>query len=169
MATTHRDEADRARHTWGDFEAGAPDLAVAAREQFEHFGLALVGTLRKDGSPRISCVEPCIVDGGLYLGMMWRSRKAVDLLRDPRLVLHNPICTNRGDELEVSINGRAVEVHDSEVRRICADALERTSWNDSPFHLFEIEIDSVGLIKYDHGEQLVKVWPKGTEFRRPYG
>lgn len=131
--------------------------------------MALVGTLRKDGSPRISCVEPCIVDGSLYLGMMWRSRKAVDLLRDPRLVLHNAVCTNRGDELEVSIHGRAVEIHDADVRRICADALEHTSWNDSPFHLFEIEIESAGLIKYEHGEQLVKVWPKGTEIRRPYG
>jgi hypothetical protein len=147
----------------------APELAASMREQFERYGLALIGTLRKDGSPRISCVEPCIVEGTLYLGMMWQSRKAADLLRDARLVLHNPICTNRGDELELSINGRAREVDDPDVRRACADALERTSWTDSPFHLFAIEIESVGLIKYERGEQLVKVWPKGTEVKRPYG
>lgn len=169
MLTRQHDEPDRAGHTWGEFEAGAPELAAAAREQFERYGLALVGTLRKDGSPRISCVEPCIVDGRLYLGMMWRSRKAVDLLRDPRLVLHNAICTNRGDEVEISIHGRAVEVDDAEVRRAFADALERTTWDDLPFHLFAVEIESAGLIKYERGEQLVKVWPKGTEVRRPYG
>jgi hypothetical protein len=154
--------------SWHDFEAGAPELAAAMREQFERYHLALIGTLRKDGSPRISCVEPCIVEGSLYLGMMWRSRKAADLLRDPRLVLHNAICTNRGDELELSLNGRAQEVDDPDLRRACADALERTSWNESPFHLFAIAIESVGLIKYERGEQLVKVWPKGTELKRPY-
>jgi hypothetical protein len=150
---------------WHDFQAGAPQLAAVALERFERYGLVLIGTLRKDGSPRISCVEPCLVSGDLCLSMMWRSRKAVDLLRDPRIVLHNAICTNRGDEVEVSINGRALEVEDPDPKRTCAEALERTS----PFHLFVIEIESVGLIEYGRGEQLVKVWPKGTELRRAYG
>jgi hypothetical protein len=153
---------------WDELEADAPELADAARKEFERTGMALVGTLRKDGSPRISCVEPCIVDGVLYLGMMWRSRKAVDLVRDPRLVLHNAVSTNRGDELEIAVNGRAVEIHDAETRRRYAEAVERTAWNGSPFHLFAVEIDSVGLVKYEDGEQLVKVWPAGTELRRPY-
>ena len=34
-------------------------------EQFEQSGVVLIGTIRKDGSPRISCVEPCILDGVL--------------------------------------------------------------------------------------------------------
>jgi Pyridoxamine 5'-phosphate oxidase len=160
---------ERTAKSWQEFHTAAPELAAAMREQFERYGVALVGTLRKDGSPRISCVEPCIVDGVLYLGMMWKSRKAADLLRDPRLVLHNPICTNRGDELELKISGRAREVDDPEVRRACADAVERTSWNESPFHLFAVDIESVAMVKYERGRQRVKVWPKGTEFERPYG
>jgi hypothetical protein len=155
--------------SWHDFASAAPDLALALRQEFDRYGLALIGTLRKDGWPRISCVEPCIVDGTLYLGMMWRSRKAADLLRDPRLVLHNPISTNRGDELELGLYGRAREVDDPELRRACADALERTSWNDAPFHLFAVDIESVGMIKYEGGEQTVKVWPKGVDLKRPYG
>ena len=73
---------------WDEFQKEAPELADFGRERLERSGLVLVGTLRKDGWPRISAVEPLITDGQLYLGMMWRSRKALDLLRDPRCTLH---------------------------------------------------------------------------------
>ena len=43
---------------------------------FEATGVVLVGTIRKDGSPRISLVEVLITGGKLYLGMMWQSLKA---------------------------------------------------------------------------------------------
>ncbi len=151
---------------WEEFEAGAPEVAELARTEFERHGMALVGTLRKDGSPRISCVLPLVLDGELLLGMMWRSRKAVDLQRDPRLVLHNPISTNRGDEIEVSLQGRAVEVQDPEVRRRYIENL--SEWEGRDFHLFSVDIESVGLIRYERGEQHVKVWPRGAEFTRPY-
>ena len=74
--------------TWGQFAERDPELAALGEKQLARTGLALVGTLRRDGWPRISPVEPFIVDGNLYLGMMWQSRKAVDLLRDPRCVVH---------------------------------------------------------------------------------
>ena len=61
---------------WDEFQKEAPELAAFGRERLERSGLVLVGTLRKDGWPRISAVEPLITDGQLYLGMMWRSRKA---------------------------------------------------------------------------------------------
>ncbi len=151
---------------WEEFEAGAPEVAELARTEFERHGMALVGTLRKDGSPRISCVLPLVLDGELLLGMMWRSRKAVDLQRDSRLVLHNPISTNRGDEIEVSLQGRAVEVQAPEVRRRYIENL--SEWEGRDFHLFSVDIESVGLIRYERGEQHVKVWPRGAEFTRPY-
>jgi hypothetical protein len=153
--------------TWAEFEEGAPDLASAAREEFDRSGMALVGTLRKDGSPRISNVEPVIADGELYLGMMWRSRKAVDLLRDPRLVLRNAVCTNRGDEVEVIVRGHVVEVEDEERREKYLRHTEAT-WGDSPFHLFAVAIETAALIRYGGGVQEVKVWPQGKEFRRSY-
>jgi len=152
--------------TWEEFEAGAPELAELARAEFERHRLVLVGTLRKDGSPRISCVLPYVLDGELYLGMMWRSRKAVDLLRDSRLVLHNPISTNQGDEVEISLRGRAVEIDDEKTRRRYVGSL--SEWEGRDFQLFSVDIESVGLIRYERGEQHVKVWPAGTEFTRPY-
>lgn len=151
---------------WEEFEASAPELASLAREEFERHGMALVGTLRKDGSPRISCVLPHVLDGELYLGMMWQSRKAIDLLRDPRLVLHNPISTNQGDEAEISLRGRAVEIDDEKTRRRYVESL--SEWEGRDFHLFSVDIQSVGLIRYERGEQHVRVWPRGAEFTRRY-
>jgi hypothetical protein len=52
------------------FAAAAPDLAAFAREQFAPGCEALVGTIRADGTPRISSVEPHIMEGQVFLGMM---------------------------------------------------------------------------------------------------
>jgi hypothetical protein len=155
--------------TWQAFAAGAPAMAALAKEQFAQSGMALIGTIRSDGSPRISCVEPCILDGALYLGMMWQSRKALDLLRDPRLVIHNAMCSNVGDERELSLRGRAQDIHDPDVRLRYAEAVERTSWNGTDFHLFAVAIESAALVTYGNGEQSVELWPQGTRFKRPYG
>ncbi len=151
---------------WEEFEAVAPELAELARTEFERYGMVLVGTVRKDGSPRISCVLPYVLDGELYLGMMWRSRKAVDLLRDPRLVLHNTIATNRGDEMEINLRGRVADVRDADVRHRYLEAMPE--WEGREFHLFAVDIESAGLVRYERGEQHVQVWPRGIEFTRPY-
>jgi hypothetical protein len=63
----------------------------------------MVGTLRKDGWPRIS---PCEVDfaaGHLFLGMMWRSAKALDLSRDSRVVVHSVTCNREGSDGDVKL------------------------------------------------------------------
>jgi hypothetical protein len=155
---------------WHTFATAAPALAEVAREQFAPGRVALVGTIRADGSPRISSVEPHVMEGELYLGMMWQSRKALDLLRDPRLLLRNAVCTSTGDEVEINLRGRAVEIHDLELRqRYVAAVAERISWQEPHFHLFVVQIESATLIRYGQGQQFVQLWPQGGEFTRPYG
>jgi hypothetical protein len=135
---------------WMQFEQAAPEIAAFARAEFERSRVMLIGTIRKDGSPRICMIEPFILDGELYLGMMWRSRKAIDLLRDPRLVLHNAVCSASGQEGEISIRGRALEIQDLELRRkYIAAVAERISWREPHFHLFSLDIESASLIEYD--------------------
>ena len=75
---------------WEEFQREAPELAAFGRERLKQSGLVMIGTLRKDVWPRISAVEQ-LITGRLYLGMMWRSRKALDLLRDPRCTLHSTL------------------------------------------------------------------------------
>jgi len=152
---------------WQQFEADAPKLAASWKEQLHDPGVALLGTVRRDGSPRISSVDPCIVDGELYLGMMWRSMKALDLLRDPRCVLRSPICTSTGNERELTLRGRVVEVRVPEARRRYTSV--RTSWREPYFHLFSLDIESAALIQYGEGQQSVLLWPQERAFSRPYG
>lgn len=67
---------------WANFEAAAPLLAAHGRELIERFRFVLVGTIRSDGTPRISPVEAHIVRGHLMLVMIPGTLKARDLLRD---------------------------------------------------------------------------------------
>ena len=75
--------------TWGEFEAQASDLAARVRARFDAHKHKTIATLRRDGSPRISGTECEFEDGELTFGAMWRSMKALDLLRDPRFALHS--------------------------------------------------------------------------------
>lgn len=152
---------------WEQFEVEARELPMIARNLLQSPGMALIGTIRRDGSVRISSSEVTIVDGCLYVGMMWTSHKARDLLRDPRILVRSAICSNRGDERELSLRGRALPVDEETTRRRFVTAA-RTPWRDR-FHLFEVDIHEVALVEYGRGKQRVRVWPAGKDFVRTYG
>jgi hypothetical protein len=86
---------------WSDIEHAQPRLAVLARERLIDPGVVLVATIRQDGTPRVSPVEPYVLDGDLWLSMMWQSTKARDLLRDPRVLVHSVITDRDGTEGEL--------------------------------------------------------------------
>lgn len=103
---------------WREVVEAEPELAAHVRGCFGIRRHSTLATLRRDGSPRISGTEVEFdADGGLYLGMMPGSLKALDLRRDPRLALHCPTedppepdpASWLGD---AKIAGRAVEVSD---------------------------------------------------------
>jgi hypothetical protein len=153
---------------WAEFAAAAPELARWGEERFKATGLALVGTLRKDGLPRISPVEPLIVDGQLYLGMMYRSRKALDLLRDSRCLVQTTVRDREDLAGELKLRGRAVDVQDpATVERYCEVLQEAIDWRpDGQFHLFALEIERVDLIKYlENGDQQLIEWRPGSPAR----
>ena len=148
---------------WAQFKASAPDLAYLGEDRFRRFGVVLVGTLRANGWPRISPVEPLILDGALYLGMSWRSRKAMDLLRDSRCTLHSAISNRDGSEGEFKIYGRAEDVQSPEIRRTFAAALYQELGyqleEGEQFHLFAVDIEAVAYLVIEGGEQKVQLWP----------
>ena len=61
--------------SWPDVDLSAPELARLGMAQLTSARVALRGTLRRDGSPRISPIEPCIGDGQLLIGAVARSAK----------------------------------------------------------------------------------------------
>ena len=149
---------------WEQFAAQAPELAALGEAQFARTGLALVGTLRRDGWPRISPVEPFIVEGQLYLGMMWRSVKALDLLRDPRCVVHSTVSDRQGKEGEFKVYGRAIEVNDPDERRRFGDAVYAAIGfrpEEPEFHCFAIAMESVVFSQLRDGDFHRQVWKAG--------
>ncbi len=147
---------------WNEFAQAAPDLAQAGEERFERWGLILLGSVRKDGTPRISPVEPLIVDGELLLGMMWQSTKARDLLREPRCLVHSIITDRKGNEGEFKLRGRARDIGAPDVREAYAKALfEKIGWRpeEPEWHLFAIDIEHVALIVFENEQKTVQTWP----------
>jgi hypothetical protein len=157
---------------WRDFEVAAPELARLGRERFQRTSVALVGTLRGDGSPRISPVEPYLVMGHLLLGMMSRSGKARDLRRDRRCAVHSSVSDINGSEGEFQLHGQAILVENDEVRLGDYSAW----WKSLPREacsLFSVDIDRAAFVDWDieKGEMRVKRWSAESglsEVRHPY-
>ena len=112
---------------WSDLEQAQPRLAGLARERLIDLGVVLVATIRRDGTPRLSPVEPYVLDGDLWLSMMWQSAKARDLLRDPRILVHGVITSRDGSEGELKVRGTARAEHDPLTRSFWAARL-RLAW-----------------------------------------
>jgi hypothetical protein len=55
---------------WGELEDAEPKLAALGAERLISPGVVLVGTIRRDGTPRISPVEPLLWEGDLWLSML---------------------------------------------------------------------------------------------------
>ena len=94
---------------WQDLELGAPEIARLGMARLKAAGVAMLGTVRRDGSPRISPVEPYLVAGQLVVGVMAWSGKAADLLREPRYALHSIVTGPDTGEGELKLNGSAAE------------------------------------------------------------
>lgn len=146
---------------WDAFAAACPELAAAGEERLRKHELCLVGSLRRDGSPRISPVEPDFVDGQLLLGMIWQSMKARDLLRDPRCVIHSCTCDRHGTDGDFKLYGTATDVQDPSLRKLYRETIyERIGWapEEPNYHLFAIEIDSAAFVRFGETEQVVMSW-----------
>jgi hypothetical protein len=143
---------------WGELEAAAPEIAERGRERLAEAHVALLATLRKDGSPRISPVEPYISGGHLLFGAMSWSLKVRDLLRDPRCALHSAITGPNNAEPEFKLYGQALEA-DEELRKTCAEGW----WHDQAegaAAVFEVDVELATLITWDleGGEMSVRRW-----------
>jgi Pyridoxamine 5'-phosphate oxidase len=156
---------------WSELEDAQPGLAGLGRERLLAPGVLLVATIRRDGTPRVSPVEPFVMDGDLWLSMLWQSAKAADLLRDPRILVHSIVTGRDGGEGEFKIRGTVRAEHDPGVQRRYAGAVTADlGWSPTPgrFHLFVVSLDDVTFIRYDDatGDQHVAMWPPAREFIR---
>jgi len=154
---------------WEEFARACPEIAERAKSRFEGADhMVLVGTIRRDGSPRISPNEVEFVAGRLMLGMMWRSRKAMDIARDPRVVVHSVPKDRQGTGGDVKLYGTAVDERDLEIRKVYGDALEaRIAWRpeEPNYHLFSLDIAEAAFIVFGD-ERSVLTWSPAAGLAR---
>ena len=127
--------------TWGDFQHEAPELARRVQARFDDTGLALVATLRADGSPRSAAGSRSSLGASSGSAACPARARAPTLRRDPRLTLHNATVDKDATVGRRHDRGRAVEVTEDD-----AGAPTRSHFKAAtdlavpiPFDLFRVE------------------------------
>ena len=145
---------------WAELVSAEPDFAERVRQLLAAQKHLTLATLRRDGSPRISGTELQIDDGDLWLGMMPRSLKALDLRRDPRLALHGPT-------VDPPAGAESGWLGDA---KVAGQGVEVTKGDPESGHRFRIDITEVVLTRVgDPPDHLViESWHpgRGLEVRR---
>jgi hypothetical protein len=163
--------ADVRTVSFAEMEQEVPPLATRARERFGATGLSLLVTLRADGWPRLSPVEPLILDGQLYMGMMPGSSKSRDLGRDPRCLVHSTIADKDGSEGEVKLYAVARRIRqEDEIERYCVALEQAIGWRPKgplDFDLWVMDLVS-GVHQFftpSESTQTSEVWRPGRGLR----
>lgn len=130
-------------------------------------GFGYLGTLRRDGRPRLGPVETHVWEGRLLIGVMTRSLRARDLDRDPRCTLHSVVAELDSGEPELKLYCTAV-----------AAELEPPGawWKGRPAcdaRVYELGIDEASLVEWDlaGAKMTVTNWSPARGLRtarRPY-
>ena len=150
--------------SWSDVLAAAPELAKKVQARFDAHGLALLATIRADGFPRISPIEALFTDETIWLGMMHDSTKARDLLRDPRLSLHNATEDKNVAEGDAKLVGRAVHVaDDAEIDRARRIFAAHTGYPppEGPMHLFTVDVLELSFLRPAGDHLDIESWKVG--------
>jgi hypothetical protein len=153
--------------TWAQFEQQAPEIAEVAalvwpgplalhrneshRGDAPWFAIGYLGTVRRDGGPRLHPFCPILADGRLFAAIPRASPKGWDLRRDPRCVIH---AMPGPDDDELCIRAIAQEVAgDASIRAAIRAVVARTEVEgmiQSVAHdpLFEFDLQQVDVARW---------------------
>jgi hypothetical protein len=152
---------------FSDVEAEEPEFAARVRAAFNAHRHKFLGTLRADGSPRISGLEMAFVAGEPWLAGMPDSVKFADLRRDPRFALHSGSSEPYAWDGDAKLSGRAAEVIDPEERtRYGVAAAVPGARVD--FDLFRVELEQVVLVALNDEKNalVISSWRPGQGLTR---
>jgi hypothetical protein len=124
--------------TWIEFAQQAPEIADFGKARFQS-GVAYLGTLRPDGSPRVHPVTP-IIGEQLFLFMEPTSPKGKDLQRDPRYTLHCSVEDANGGDGEFYVSGQAILTADPLMREQAVRACSYVPQDGYILFVFSIEL-----------------------------
>ena len=153
---------------WSEFVAACPEIGKLADRRFRADELAFLGTVRPDGSARVSPCELDFVEGELMLGMMWRSQKALDLRRDPRITVHSATADRMNPDGDVKVRGTATEITDAPTRARYREVVrDRIDWapDEPEFHVFALDVEHAAYIRFGK-DSVALVWTQATGLQR---
>lgn len=156
--------------TWTEFSEVAPRIsAVFSRRHAATGNLCLLATLRADGSPRISPIEPRVFEDRLWLIGMPGTTKFRDLARDPRFCLHTATVDTEVTEGDAKLWGVVEDVPDKVLHQRFATALfEETGFDlrGQEFdHFYAAELTSASAVEVGDGHMDVTIWKPGEAER----
>jgi hypothetical protein len=146
---------------WTEFERDARELASLVKGRFEATELILLGTVRRDGRPRISPIEFGLFEGDLMLGGMWHSTKFLDIERDPRCTVHSTTCDKDAPEGDAKLYGTLVPVEPARQERYWTHRGTTRGWRPPGLaHLYAFDVESGAFVKFDRdGTMHWLTWP----------
>jgi hypothetical protein len=140
--------------SWKEFAKQAPEFAAFGEARFRS-GVAYLGTLREDGSPRVHPVTP-IIGEHLFLFMEPTSPKGKDLQRDARYTLHCAVEDSSGGSGEFYVRGRATLTDDPLIRK---QAVQASSYAPADrYILFTFTIEFAFMNHYVNGKPDSRRW-----------
>lgn len=140
--------------TWTEFSRQAPELAAFGKMRFAS-GVAYLGTVRSDGSPRVHPVTP-IIGEQMFLFMEPTSPKGKDLQQNSRYALHCTVENANGGGGEFYVWGHAQLINDPELR---AQAVRSASYTPSDHYiLFVLSVELAFMNTYDESGSNPRRW-----------
>lgn len=156
--------------SWEGFAAVAPRIAeVFTRRHAATGALCMLATLRPDGFPRVSPMEPQFFEGELWIGGMPGTAKFRDLLADPRFSLHTATVDTHVSAGDAKVWGTVEDVADLDLhQRYATDLFSRTGFDlrGRTFdHLFRADVTGAASVWVGDGHMDVTTWKAGGEER----
>ena len=151
---------------WRDFAEQAPHIAeIFVRRHAATANLCLLATLRSDGYPRISPIEPRILESELVIVGMPNTTKFGDLDRDPRFCLHTATVDPFVGDGDVKLWADARNLQDIAFhQRFADDLFEHTGFDlrgerFDPFYV--ADLTGASSIELDGSELVITIWRPG--------
>lgn len=157
--------------SWTEFADSAPRISkIFTRRHAATGNLCMLATLRADGSPRISPLEPRVFEGELWLIGMPNTTKFKDLERDPRFCLHTATVDTQVGDGDAKLFGAVRNVQDEALHQRWADALFEESGFDlrgQKFdHFYAADLTGASSVEIVDGKYMeVTIWKPGQPER----
>jgi hypothetical protein len=156
--------------SWKEFTERARRIAAVFTRRHRATGnLCLLATLRSDGFPRISPIEPRIFEDRLLLIGMPNTTKFRDLGRDPRFCLHTATIDPHVQDGDAKLWGVVEDLRDAALHQRFAAALFNETGLDlrgQTFdHFYAADLVGASAVEIRDGHLEITIWRPGEPER----